>query len=103
MEYEHQVERELMAELRRSVDQYREGDPLAREHFIEAARAFLRLLVSHIQKEDNILFRIGDEMLDDAEKTVLTERFKQVEMELSERTVEDFERAAAALESRWAI
>ena len=103
MEYEHQVERELLAELRQSVEQYQEGNAQARERFVEAAGAFLRLLVGHIEKEDSILFRIGDEVLEDSDKAELAESFKQVETALGGRTVEDFERMASELENQWAV
>lgn len=103
MEYEHQVERELMTELRQAVEQYREGDVQASGRFVEAGRAFLRLLVGHIQKEDNILFRIGHEVLDESEKSALTESFKEVDVVFGGRTLQDYEQTASQLEEKWAV
>jgi hemerythrin-like domain-containing protein len=103
MEYEHRIERQLLGELRQAIDQYQNGDPAAANRFIEAASAFLRLLVGHIEKEDSILFRIGDEVLDDAEKAALAQDFKQLDNALGGLTLEDYEKAATQLEEKWAI
>lgn len=103
MEYEHRVERDLIADLRQAIDLYRDGDEPAAHRFVEAAQAFLRLLVGHIEKEDSILFRIGDEVLDDAEKVALVESFKQVDTALGGRTLQDYEKIASELENRWAL
>lgn len=103
MEREHQVERELISELRRSIDSYKEGDPPATRRFVEAGRAFLTLLVGHIEKEDGILFRIGDEVLDDAQRAKLAEDFKQLDSALGGLTLQDFERKATELEEQWAL
>jgi hemerythrin-like domain-containing protein len=103
MEYEHQVERELIGDLEQSIGLYTEGDREAAQRFVDAARAYLRLLVGHIEKEDSILFRIGDEVLDDAEKAALAASFKQTDAVLGNRTVKDFEQLASELEEKWAI
>lgn len=103
MEYEHQVERELIADLQQAIDLYRERDLEGAQNFVEAARAYLRLLVGHIEKEDSILFRIGDEMLDDEEKDSLAESFKQVDVALGSRTLQDYERIASEMEDKWAV
>src|SRR5438128_8937894 len=77
MKYEHQVERELIADLEQAIELYQEADVEAAQRFVEAARAYLRLLVGHIEKEDSILFRIGDEVLDDEDKSGLAASFKE--------------------------
>jgi hemerythrin-like domain-containing protein len=103
MEYEHQVERELIAELQKAIVLYREGDTEGTQNFIDAARAYLRLLLGHIEKEDSILFRIGDEVLDDDEKASLAESFKQIDVVLGSRTLQDYERIASEMEDKWAL
>lgn len=103
MEHEHQVERKLITELRYSADAYREGDEKAARTFVEAARAYLSLLVSHIEKEDSVLFRIGEEILDDEDKAALAKSFSETDEALGGRTLEDYERAASALEEKWAL
>lgn len=103
MEYEHQVERELTADLVQAIRLYQDGNAEAIKRFIEASRSYLRLLVSHIEKEDSILFRIGDELLDDEEKAALAASFTQVDTALGERTLADFEQLASRMEERWAL
>ena len=103
MEYEHQVERELIADLEQAIDLYKDGDVEAAPRFVDAARAYLRLLVGHIEKEDSILFRIGDEVLDDEEKDALAASFKQTDAILGDRTLEAYERLASELEGKWAV
>jgi hemerythrin-like domain-containing protein len=103
MEYEHQIERELTGDLRLAADLYREGDATAARRFVEPARDYLRLLVGHIEKEDNILFKLGDAVLDDDDKDALMKSFKQADANLGGRTLQDFERQASALEEKWAM
>ena len=103
MEYEHQVERELIADLEQAIELYQEGDVEAAQRFVEAGRAYLRLLVGHIEKEDSILFRIGDEVLDDEDKAALAASFKKVNSTLGGRSLADFERLASELEEKWAV
>lgn len=103
MEYEHQVERELIADLRQAAELYREGDETAARSFVATARDYLRLLVEHIEKEDTILFRIGDEMLEEEDQIALARSFRQVDSALGGRTLADFEGLAAAMEEKWAV
>jgi hemerythrin-like domain-containing protein len=103
MEYEHQIERELIGDLRQTAALYREGDVTAANRFVEAARAYLGLLVEHIEKEDSILFPLGDEILDDEDKAALTESFKQVDSDLGGRTPQELEQIASELEEKWAL
>ena len=70
---------------------------------MEAGRAFLILLTGHIEKEDSILFRIGDEVLDEEQKAKLTEDFKQLDATLDGLTLQDYERKASQLEEKWAL
>jgi len=70
---------------------------------VEAGRAFLILLTGHIEKEDSILFRIGDEVLDEEQKAKLTEDFKQLDATLDGLTLQDYERKASQLEEKWAL
>lgn len=103
MEYEHQVERELIADLEQAIDLYQEGDVEAAQRFVDAARTLLRLLVGHIEQEDSILFRIGDELLEDGEKAALIVSFRQADAALGSRTLQDYERLASELEDKWSV
>jgi hemerythrin-like domain-containing protein len=89
--------------MRSAIKGYRYVDPEARQHFIDAARSYLNYMVNHIQNEDNILFRLADEILDDQEKDVLTQAFRQVEAEIGRDNVKQYEDLAAELERLWAV
>jgi len=103
MEHEHQIERELIGDLEQAVELYEEATAAGGQSFVLAARAYLRLLVGHIEKEDSILFRLGDEVLDDEEKSALTASFKRADSALGDRTLQDYEQLASELEERWAL
>lgn len=103
MEYEHQVERELTEDLEQAIELYKEGNGEAAQRFVEAARAYLGLLVGHIEKEDSVLYRIGDEVLEDEDKAALAASFKQADAVLGDRTLQDYERLASEIEEKWAM
>jgi len=103
LEHEHAVERGLVADLRRAVDQYKDGDTEARRAFVESARLFTDMLAGHIQKEDGILFRLAEDMLDEDEKSLLAEAFNQIETEIGADKIEYYARLADRLEDEWAV
>lgn len=103
IEHEHQVERGLIADLREATASYREGDANASNRFVESARAYLRLLVGHMEKEDGILFRLGDEILDERDKDALSESLRQFDEDLGGRTIHEFAGIASELEEKWAV
>ena len=99
---EHERERGLVEELGREVAAYQAGLPDARWRVVETARQMIELLVAHIQKEDQILFRIAEEVLDDADKEALSREFKQAAAQFGPGVLEQYERIAAELEQEWA-
>lgn len=103
MEYEHKIERELIADLEQAIDMNIAGEVDAKHDFVDASRAYLRLLVGHIEKEDSILFRIGDEVLNEQEKRALAASFKETDAVLGDLSLEDYEQLASTLEEKWAL
>jgi hemerythrin-like domain-containing protein len=103
IEQEHRIESELTAEMRLSAEAYRSVDPAARQQFIEAARRYTDHLLSHIDKEDAILLRLAEEILDEDDKTSLSEGFKRAEAEFGADTYEKYDRVASGLERSWAV
>jgi hemerythrin-like domain-containing protein len=98
---EHEIERRLTAELELAIDEYRHGDSAAADRFVEAANKFRDHLVGHMQKEDAILFRLAEEVLDEAVKASLTRSF--VQEDANEEMVQRYERLAQELEETWAV
>ena len=103
LENEHQIESKLASEMRLAIQEYRSVDPAARQRFIEAARRYTNHLLSHIDREDSILFRLADEILDEEDKASLIEGFKQAEKEFGAGASEKYDRIATALEQQWAV
>ncbi len=98
MLYEHQQARELtrqMAEALASVDR----DDSAQSRFRAAARQYLSLLTNHIHKEDNILFRMGDQVMSSEDRRAVCARFCEAScMKVVGRNREELEAIADRLE-----
>jgi hemerythrin-like domain-containing protein len=103
IEQEHRIEGELTAEMGRAIKGYREVDPEARHRFVEAARRYTDHLLGHIEKEDGVLLRLADEILDEEDKASLREGFGKAEAELGAAVYEKYERIASELEHSWAV
>ncbi len=103
MNRQHECERELTSEMIAAIEAYRSLDTHASSRFVEAAIKYIDFLIAHMEKEDSMLFRLADELLEDEEKTALGEAFKQAEQLLTRRTVQEYEQIASALEERWGV
>jgi hemerythrin-like domain-containing protein len=100
---EHEIERLLTAELELAIGEYSDGDPAAVDRFVEATNLYREHLVEHMREEDAILFRLAEEVLDEAVKASLTQSFVQEEAQGREGTVARYERMAQELEKTWAV
>jgi len=100
---EHKIESELSSEMHNAIERYREADPFARQRFIDSASKYRKHLLSHIDKEDEILLRLADEMFDEQDVGTLRDGFRQAEDELGTGAHEKYEVIASALEREWAL
>ena len=100
---EHEVERLLMAELEQAIREYSHGDPAAVDRFVEAANLYRDHIVGHMREEDTILFRLAEEVLDEAVKASLIQSFAQEEAQGCDGMIARYERLAHELEKNWAI
>lgn len=100
---EHSLERELLAELEFAVEEYRCGDSEAIRHFIEVSGRFCRHLIGHMQKEDTLLFRMAEDLLDEQAKNELMRNLGQGRADSRESVSQRYERLAAELEKAWAV
>ena len=103
MERQHEIERELTDAMVNALEGYRDLVPGAARQFSEAARRYTDHLTGHIEREDSILFRIADEILDDEDKQEINEAFNRVRVEFGVETLEKYERLATQLEEAWAV
>jgi len=76
---EHDMGRELVTQMAKSIDGVAGGSAAALQEFSEAADGYVQLLRAHIQKEDRILFPMADRFLDDGDQKKLLAEFARVE------------------------
>lgn len=75
MLYEHTLGRELLAAIRDRLPQARGGDSAACASIRQHAGDYIGLLRNHIWKEDNVLFRMAQNVLDPRAVEELAVRF----------------------------
>jgi hemerythrin-like domain-containing protein len=100
---EHAIETRLTFSLGEAIDGCRQGDVGAIKRFVEAAYQYSAHLIGHMQKEEALLFRIADELLNDDEKHRLMADFRRAEAGLGQGVYERYEKIAADLEKNWAV
>lgn len=103
LKHEHQVERQLLIELGGAVTDYRNHDETAKPRIISSARNYSRHVLSHMRREDSILFLLAEELMDEPTKTALNYAFAKAEHGFGEKSVDHYEELAAQLEKAWAV
>jgi hemerythrin-like domain-containing protein len=103
MLYEHEMGRGFVREMADAAAAYARGESEAAARFVRAAHSYMDLLAQHIYKEDNVLFRIAENVLDAAAKAALVEAFEKEEVALGVGTHEQYETLVSELERAWAV
>ena len=102
MLYEHRQGRAFVKAMADSLEGARQGDADAAAALTDAGRGYVDLIRSHIDKEDNVLFEMADQMVTGAACRNLCGAYDVVCARRFEgRTVEDLERLAATLRVRY--
>jgi hemerythrin-like domain-containing protein len=97
---EHEEGRNHVRSMIMAVEQLEAGNAAAQDALLSHARAYLTLLREHIQKEDDVLFRMADEVIPEAEQKELLKRFEVHEAEeMGAGAHEKYLRIARALEA----
>ena len=78
---EHQQGREYVVKMKTALARYIDDDGAAAGDLITSARAYIALLIQHIDKENNVLFPIAERNLSDEKQAVLWEGFETIETE----------------------
>ena len=78
---EHEEGREYVKALSEFIQQYRSGDKTVVNGIITNALNYINLLSQHIQKEDNILYPMGENFLNEDDHKELMEKFEKIEEE----------------------
>lgn len=78
---EHDEGRAHVRELVGALDKYEAGDKSAtvRNAIIGHSLGYARLLAQHIEKEDNILYAIADDVLSQSDQDSLYRKFEEIE------------------------
>lgn len=99
---EHEAGRAFIAELTEAARACRAGDPRTVRRFVLGAWRYIDLLAMHIHKEENVLFVLADEVLDDEALASLSESFEMEDERRGAGLHQKYERIAAQLERGWA-
>jgi hemerythrin-like domain-containing protein len=96
---EHELGRQYTRALRSAALDMQSGDLGASRRAIRSARSYINLLRQHIDKEDNILFPLADDVIPDEQHDAVWAGFEHVEhAETGEGVHEKYLALAKALE-----
>jgi hemerythrin-like domain-containing protein len=79
MLHEHAEGRSYVKGITENLELYSKGDKSAKVGMYQNMRGYAELLVNHIGKENNILFRMADKVLSEKEQNDLLSGFETVE------------------------
>ena len=99
---EHEEGRGHVRELKKALAAHRQQEPAAAEAIRKHSGEYIRLLHRHIEKENQILFRIAEEHLSSEEKDKLEQGFERIERErVGEGRHEAFHRKLEDLQKKY--
>lgn len=98
---EHCTGRALIAHMRRAAGNYLRGDLKAAQLFTRSALEYVDLLHEHIDKENNVLFRLAQSLLDEKSLRSLQETFDHTEPDQPEAFLR-YEAQVVKMERDWA-
>ena len=98
---EHEEGRAYVRAMLSAVPLVEAKNEVAKEILVDKAKAYLRLLKDHIQKEDEILFKIADDVISPDEQKQLLRSFEEHEAEeIGEGVHEKYLKIAEELEAK---
>jgi len=81
MLFEHDHGRELLREMAAAAETFDKKPQDAARQWVQAAQRYCQLLRDHILKENEVLFRMAEQILTDEEQTALAAAFEKAEIE----------------------
>ncbi|NCO36867.1 MAG: hemerythrin [Armatimonadetes bacterium] len=87
---EHDRGRAFTKGMAEATESYAAGDQEAKKAIIANARGFGELLIQHIDKEDNVLYVMANNLLTDSDQAELLEKFEVAEASMGEGTHEKY-------------
>jgi len=97
---EHEEGRKYVREMLVTLNQYKNGDKEALEVFCSNAHQYIDMLRAHIEKENNVLYPMGEKLLSEKKDEELIEGFELIERErVGEGKHEQFHKMLHTLKS----
>ncbi len=104
MLHEHEQGRALVRSMAGALDGARGGDAEARKILVNAGRAYMNLIRAHINKEDNVLFPMADQLVTGGECRQLCEAYGVVcQRKFEGQSKEELERLLTDLEEKYSL
>jgi hemerythrin-like domain-containing protein len=104
MLHEHVQGRNLIKGIEDNINLYKNGNKAALDHIFSGMSGYAELLRNHIAKENNILFRMADNVLSESDQLYLSGRFSEAEKNfISNEASEDYKRRIGDLASFYKI
>jgi hemerythrin-like domain-containing protein len=100
---EHDDGRSFVRGMSESVQKAAQGDRDAIRRFADLARDFVMLLRNHIAKEDQVLFPMAEQVLEDTTAATLLSDFKQIEASAGGKRHQEYLRIAKELCNRYRV
>ncbi len=101
---DHEQGRALLASMGEGLEAAKQSKPEGPALFAAAGQSYVDLMRDHIDKENNVLFPMGDEMLTEADQASLLDRFEHFEhADMGEGAHERFLEIARDLAKRFGL
>lgn len=78
---EHDTGRNYVRGMSEAVARYKTGDHEASSQLVENTKGYVALLRQHIEKEDNVLYPLGDARISEEKQQELLQGFENIEQE----------------------
>ena len=99
---EHVQGRELIQRMVAAVASLKNAEPNAPAQFVDAGRGYVRLLSQHIEKENNVLFRMADMRISESKQQELETQFDVVDKEkIGKERITEYLQQLEDLKSRY--
>jgi hemerythrin-like domain-containing protein len=77
---EHDFGRSLSGQMRDTAKAMRSGDGTSRTQMLASAAGYSRLLGAHIQKEDQVLYPLAEQVIPESDRAALLARFLELDV-----------------------
>lgn len=78
---EHAMGRDHVKAISKAFSDYKSGNAAASAELLDHARGYIDLMLAHIDKEDNVLYPMGDSRFSNETQEALFEGFERIEIE----------------------